>query len=155
MKDLKDRGGKIVTFNPVIEQGLVSFVQQHTTGFDNLIQSCRDASGAEIEEESGLTRAALHDVGEVYIAGEKVIGVYGMGLIQHTHGALNIAMLVNLLFRDTISKPGVGFCPVRGHSDVQGQRTVEIAEKVELVPLEKLKEKQGARSESVCASRHQ
>lgn len=201
MKDLKDRGGKIVTFNPVIEQGLVSFVdpqspaamltgketkisdqyhqlkaggdvaailglckcvveaddaakaagkaeiidhafvKQHTTGFDEFIQSCRDVSWAEIEQESGLTEAALREAGDVYIAADKVIGVYGMGLTQHTHGALNIAMLVNLLLlRGNIGKPGAGCCPVRGHSNVQGQRTVGIAEKTKLVPLDKLKE---------------
>ena len=201
LKDCKDRGGKIVTFNPVIEQGLVSFVDpqspkamltgketkisdqyhqlkaggdvavllglckcvveaddaaraagkaevidhkfvaQHTTGFDDFIESCRTASWAEIEQESGLTEAALRDAAAVYIAAEKVIGVYGMGLTQHTHGALNIAMLVNLLLlRGNIGRPGAGCCPVRGHSNVQGQRTVGIAEKVKLVPVDKLKE---------------
>ncbi|WP_420384567.1 FdhF/YdeP family oxidoreductase [Novosphingobium sp.] len=200
LKDLKDRGGKIVTFNPVIEQGLVSFVdpqnplamltgketiisdqyhqlkaggdvaailgmckyvveaddkakaegkaevidhafiKQHTTGCEEFIQSCRDADWAEIERESGLTEAALREAAAVYIAAEKVIGVYGMGLTQHTHGALNIAMLVNLLLlRGNIGKPGAGCCPVRGHSNVQGQRTVGIAEKTKLVPLDKLK----------------
>ena len=74
------------------------------------------------------------------IAAGKVIGVYGMGLTQHTHGALNIAMLVNLLLlRGNIGRPGAGCCPVRGHSNVQGQRTVGIAEKVNLVPLDKLR----------------
>jgi molybdopterin-dependent oxidoreductase alpha subunit len=201
LKAHKDRGGKIVTFNPVIEQGLVSFidpqspgamltgketiisdqyhqlkaggdiaailglckyvveaddqaaaagiaevidhafVKQHTTGFDEFIQSCRSTSWAEIEKESGLTEAALREAGKIYISAEKVIGVYGMGLTQHTHGTLNIAMLVNLLLlRGNIGKPGVGCCPVRGHSNVQGQRTVGIAEKTKLVPLEKLKE---------------
>lgn len=68
-----------------------------------------------------------------------MIGVYGMGLTQHTHGALNVAMLVNLLLlRGNIGRPGAGCCPVRGHSNVQGQRTVGIAEKVELVPIDKI-----------------
>ena len=69
-----------------------------------------------------------------------MIGVYGMGLTQHTHGALNIAMLVNLLLlRGNIGRRGAGCCPVRGHSNVQGQRTVGIAEKSALVPLDKLR----------------
>ena len=201
LKDLKDRGGKIVTFNPVIEQGLVSFVDpqsplamltgkqtkisdqyhqlkaggdiaailglckcvveaddkakaagkaevidhafvmQHTTGFDAFIHSCRETSWAEIEHESGLTEAALREASDVYITADKVIAVYGMGLTQHTHGALNIAMLVNLLLlRGNIGRPGAGCCPVRGHSNVQGQRTVGIAEKTKLVPLDKLKD---------------
>ena len=201
LKDLKDRGGKIVTFNPVIEQGLVSFVdpqsptamltgketiisdqyhqvkaggdvaailglckvvveaddaaqsagenevldhafiKQHTTGFDNFIQCCRRADWADIERESGLTETALREAAQVYIEADKVIGVYGMGFTQHTHGALNIAMMVNLLLlRGNIGREGAGCCPVRGHSNVQGQRTVGIAEKAHLVPLEKLKQ---------------
>ena len=201
MKDLKDRGGKIVTFNPVIEQGLVSFldpqsklamitgketvisdqyhqvkaggdpaailglckcvveaddaaqaagepevidhtfIQQHTIGFDTFIESCRTASWAEIEKESGLAEAALREASEVYIAAKKVIGVWGMGLTQHAHGTLNVAMVVNLLLlRGNIGRLGAGCCPVRGHSNVQGQRTVGIAEKAHLVPFDKLKE---------------
>ncbi|NCP23087.1 MAG: FdhF/YdeP family oxidoreductase [Erythrobacter sp.] len=201
LKDLKDRGGKIVTFNPVIEQGLVSFVDpqnplammtgketiisdqyhqvksggdvaailglckvvveaddeakragvreiidhdfiaQHTTGFEDFIARCRDAQWTDIEQASGLTEAALRDAAQVYIEAEKVIGVYGMGFTQHTHGALNIAMLVNLLLlKGNIGRPGTGCCPVRGHSNVQGQRTVGIAEKAHLVPLDKLKD---------------
>jgi molybdopterin-dependent oxidoreductase alpha subunit len=117
-----------------------AFVKQHTIGFDAFIQACRDVTWTEIEQESGLTEAALRDAADVYIAADKVIGVYGMGLTQHTHGALNIAMLVNLLLlRGNIGKSGAGCCPVRGHSNVQGQRTVGIAEKTKLVPLDKLK----------------
>ncbi len=201
LKDAKDRGAKVVTFNPIIEQGLVSFVDpqnplemltgkstaisdqyhqlkaggdvaailgmckcvveaddqakaagqsevidhafvdQHTTGFDVFIEDCRAVSWTDIEQESGLTEAAIRDAASVYIAAKKVIGVYGMGLTQHTHGALNIAMLVNLLLlRGNIGRAGAGCCPVRGHSNVQGQRTVGIAEKAHLVPMDKLKE---------------
>jgi molybdopterin-dependent oxidoreductase alpha subunit len=204
LQDAKRRGAKIVTFNPVIEQGLVSFIDpqsptamltghetrisdqyhqlqaggdvaailgmckcvveaddqaraagekavidhgfvaQHTIGFDGFIRSCREVNWAEIERHSGLTEAALRQAGDVYIKAEKVIGVYGMGLTQHTHGALNIAMLVNLLLlRGNIGRPGAGCCPVRGHSNVQGQRTVGIAEKTTLVPFDKLRERFG------------
>ena len=197
LKDAKDRGAKIVTFNPVIEQGLVSFVdpqspvamltgketkisdqyhqvraggdvaailglckcvveaddeakaagaaevidhtfiEQNTIGFDAFVACCRTTDWAEIERESGLSQAAIRDAARVYLDAERVIGVYGMGLTQHTHGALNIAMLVNfLLLRGNIGKAGAGCCPVRGHSNVQGQRTVGIAEKAHLVPLD-------------------
>ncbi len=201
LKEAKERKAKIVTFNPVIEQGLVSFVdpqspvamltgketkisdqyhqlraggdiavllgmckcvveaddaasdaglpevidhgfvKQHTIGFDAFIASCRDADWAAIERESGLTEAAIREAAAVYIAAERVIGVYGMGLTQHVHGALNVAMLVNLLLlRGNIGRPGAGCCPVRGHSNVQGQRTVGIAEKAHLVPLDTIDE---------------
>jgi anaerobic selenocysteine-containing dehydrogenase len=64
-----------------------------------------------------------------------------MGLTQHVHGWLNIAMLVNLLLlRGNIGREGAGISPVRGHSNVQGQRTVGISEKPELVPLDTLAE---------------
>ncbi|AER57415.1 formate dehydrogenase oxidoreductase protein [Pseudoxanthomonas spadix BD-a59] len=70
-----------------------------------------------------------------------MIGVYGMGLTQHVRGSQSVAMLVNLLLmRGNIGRPGAGVSPVRGHSNVQGQRTVGITEKPELVPLDRLRQ---------------
>ena len=67
--------------------------------------------------------------------------MYGMGLTQHRHGIQNLFMLTNLmLLRGNIGRPGAGINPVRGHSNVQGQRTVGISEKPELVPLDRLAE---------------
>ena len=85
------------------------------------------------------TRAALESAADIYIKAERVIGVYGMGLTQHRHGSDSVAMLVNLLLmRGNIGREGAGVCPVRGHSNVQGQRTVGISEKPGLVPLDRL-----------------
>ena len=200
LKDAKKRGASIVTFNPIIEQGLVAFVDpqsavdmttgrqtrisdqyhqlssggdvaaimgickhvivadrqaqsrgqkrvldvefidQHTRGFDRFLDAIENADWADIESGSGLTREALKEAADVYINAERVIGVYGMGLTQHTHGSVNVGMLVNLLMlRGNIGRPGAGVCPVRGHSNVQGQRTVGIAEKADLVPMDKLR----------------
>ncbi|MBB1251464.1 FdhF/YdeP family oxidoreductase [Rhizobium sp. G21] len=200
LQEAKQRGAKIVTFNPVVEQGLVSFVNpqnpfdmltgretpisdeylqvraggdiaailglckvvievdddalarnlpriidvafiaEHTTGFDGFIELVRSTDWHAIERESGLSQAALRRAGEIYIEAERVIGVYGMGLTQHSQGALNIAMVVNLLLlRGNIGREGAGCCPVRGHSNVQGQRTVGIAEKTKLIPMDRLK----------------
>jgi molybdopterin-dependent oxidoreductase alpha subunit len=81
----------------------------------------------------------LKEAADVYMKAERVIGVYGMGLTQHTHGSVNVGMLVNLLMlRGNIGRLGAGICPVRGHSNVQGQRTVGVAEKADLIPMEKL-----------------
>lgn len=201
LQEAKKRDARIVTFNPVVEQGLVSFVNpqspldmltghetqisdeylqvkaggdiaaimglckvvvdaddsavgdgasriididfvtQHTTGFGEFIDSVRQVSWGDIERESGLTEAALRRAGDIYIGAERVIGVYGMGLTQHSQGALNVAMLVNLLLlRGNIGREGAGCCPVRGHSNVQGQRTVGIAEKTKLIPMDTLKQ---------------
>ena len=99
----------------------------------------RATNWAEIEQGSGLSRRDLEEAAQVYVEAEKVICVYGMGLTQHVHGFDNVAMLVNLLLlKGNIGRDGAGICPVRGHSNVQGQRTVGISEKPELVPLDKL-----------------
>ena len=66
-----------------------------------------------------------------------MIVCYGMGITQHRSGVLDIRMIGNLLLlRGNIGKPGAGHLPVRGHSNVQGQRTVGMTEKPELVPLD-------------------
>lgn len=118
-----------------------AFIAQHTRGFDDFAEAVRAASWDDIERFSGLRRADLEQAADVYLAASKVIGVYGMGLTQHVHGSQSIAMLVNLLLmRGNIGRQGAGISPVRGHSNVQGQRTVGISEKPELVPLDRLAE---------------
>jgi molybdopterin-dependent oxidoreductase alpha subunit len=115
------------------------FIQTHTAGFEAFAAYCKAVSWAEIEEVSGLSRAALEDVSRTYAGAERVIAIYGMGLTQHVGGVDNVQMLCNLLLlRGNIGKPGAGVCPVRGHSNVQGQRTVGITEKPELAPLDVL-----------------
>jgi formate dehydrogenase major subunit len=121
-----------------------AFIAEHTHGLDAFADKVRATSWQEIEQESGLDRADIRDAARVYMASNAVIGVYGMGLTQHRNGVQNVQMLVNLLLlRGNIGKPGAGICPVRGHSNVQGQRTVGITEKPELAPLDKLKELYG------------
>ena len=98
----------------------------------------------EIEAESGLSRAAIEGAAEVYVNAERVIGIYGMGLTQHVHGFENVAMFVNfLMLKGNIGREGAGVSPVRGHSNVQGQRTVGITEKPELAPLDRIAEQFG------------
>ncbi len=118
----------------------VDFIHQHTHGFE-AFKACADAMGwEEIERESGLTRADLEAAADIYCEARTVIGVYGMGVTQHVHGSQTIGMLVNLLLlRGNIGREGAGISPVRGHSNVQGQRTVGISEKPDLVPLDRLK----------------
>ncbi|MBP0492470.1 FdhF/YdeP family oxidoreductase [Pararoseomonas indoligenes] len=116
-----------------------AFIQQHTHGFDSYAAWCRAQEWSEIERWSGLTRQAMQDAASVYAAAPTAMGIYGMGLTQHKKGVDNVRMLVNLLLlRGNIGKPGAGILPVRGHSNVQGQRTVGISEKPELVPLDGL-----------------
>lgn len=191
-----ERGGRIITFNPVRERGLVEFtnpqrptqmtvtkptpisemylqvrpggdiaalagickhvmeldraqggivdrefVERHTTGLSDLETRLQAMTWSEIEATSGLTRAALEEVAVAYASARRVIGIYGMGLTQHVHGWLSIGMLVNLLLLGGhIGREGTGISPVRGHSNVQGQRTVGISEKPKLVPLDRLEQ---------------
>ncbi|MXP27869.1 FdhF/YdeP family oxidoreductase [Porphyrobacter algicida] len=117
------------------------FIAQHTHGFEAFLDKLRSTDWDAIEHESGLTRAEMEAAGDVYAQSKAVIGIYGMGLTQHVHGSQGIGMLVNLLLLNgNIGRLGAGCSPIRGHSNVQGQRTVGITEKVALAPVEKYRE---------------
>ncbi|MBO9707503.1 MAG: FdhF/YdeP family oxidoreductase [Caulobacter sp.] len=112
-------------------QGLLDrpFIAKHTTGFEALVADLARLDWAEVERRSGLSQAVITDIARVYWESERVIVCYGMGLTQHRHGTENVQQLTNLLLlRGNIGKPGAGICPLRGHSNVQGDRTVGITE---------------------------
>jgi molybdopterin-dependent oxidoreductase alpha subunit len=120
------------------------FIAEHCHGFAEFRDFCHEQSWGVLEAESGLKREQMEEAAAIYARANAVMGVYGMGLTQHKHGVTSVQTLINLLLlRGNIGKPGAGICPVRGHSNVQGQRTVGITEKPELVPLDKLKELYG------------
>ena len=120
------------------------FIEQHTKGFEELKAFANSVGWEEIERESGLARADLEAAAQIYVEAHRSIAMYGMGLTQHVHGSQSIAMLANLFFlKGNIGRDGTGISPVRGHSNVQGQRTVGITEKPELVPLDKYAEQFG------------
>jgi len=122
----------------------VDFIGQDTTGFDTFVTSMEHFQWPEIEACSGLSRSAIESAAGVYRNAKAVIACYGMGLTQHRSGVLAIQMLSNLLLmRGNIGKPGAGIFPVRGHSNVQGQRTVGITEKPDLVPLDRIAQQYG------------
>lgn len=119
----------------------VQFISEHTHGFEEFAAYARALAWEDIERASCLTRVDLEVAALEYMRAKAVIAVYGMGLTQHRNGVETVQMLSNLLLlRGNIGKPGAGICPVRGHSNVQGQRTVGITEKPELAPLDKLEE---------------
>ncbi|GLK78959.1 FdhF/YdeP family oxidoreductase [Methylopila turkensis] len=121
-----------------------AFIAEHCHGYDAFADACRARDWPELERCSGLTRHAIEIAAEVYSRSSAAIGVYGMGLTQHRSGVDNVQMLMNLLLmKGNIGRPGAGICPVRGHSNVQGQRTVGITEKASLAPLDRLKELYG------------
>jgi molybdopterin-dependent oxidoreductase alpha subunit len=117
------------------------FIQEHTTGFDQFADAARSYSWKELERVSGLTQEEMTHAALTYAKAKAVLIAYGMGVTQHVMGVENIHMIANLaLLRGNIGKPGANICSIRGHSNVQGQRTVGITEKPGLVPLDKLSE---------------
>jgi molybdopterin-dependent oxidoreductase alpha subunit len=117
------------------------FIETQTSGFEEFADAARRHDWAELECVSGLTREQMTQAARTYAKAEAVLMIYGMGLTQHLMGVQNVQMVVNLaLLRGNIGKPGANICAVRGHSNVQGQRTVGITEKPDLVPLDKLAE---------------
>ena len=120
------------------------FIADHTHGFEEFEACVRAHEWPVLEIGSGLSRAAMEAAATVYARAKAAIIAYGMGMTQHVNGVENVQMVTNLLLmRGNIGKPGAGVLPIRGHSNVQGQRTVGITEKPELVPNDKLKELYG------------
>jgi molybdopterin-dependent oxidoreductase alpha subunit len=118
-----------------------SFITDHTAGFEQFAHSARSLDWAELERLSGLSQKQMEEAADIYAKAKNVLFVYGMGITQHLMGVQNVHMLANLaLLRGNVGKPGANICSVRGHSNVQGQRTVGITEKPGLVPLDKLAE---------------
>lgn len=105
------------------------FIAEHTSGFEALKADILAADWDRIVKRSGLTREAIESIARTYWTAENVIICYGMGITQHRHGTEAIQQLTNLLLlRGNMGKPGAGICPLRGHSNVQGNRTVGITE---------------------------
>jgi len=107
-----------------------AFIAQYTLGFEALAESLRTTDWARIEAQAGLSRASLEEAAAIYAASDATILCWGMGITQHRRSVATIQMLMNLLLaRGNIGKPGAGPCPVRGHSNVQGDRTMGIHER--------------------------
>jgi len=106
-----------------------AFIAEHTHGLDALIEDLQATSWASIEKSCGLARADIEAAADIYVRAERVILCYGMGVTQHRHGTSNVQQIANLmLLRGNIGREGAGLCPLRGHSNVQGDRTVGITE---------------------------
>jgi len=122
----------------------VAFIEEHTHGFEPFATYCREQSWNSIESGSGLSRKEIEEAAAAYAKSEACLGIYGMGVTQQTKGVQNVQMICNLLLlRGNIGKPGGNILPVRGHSNVQGQRTVGITEKPELAPLDEIERQFG------------
>jgi molybdopterin-dependent oxidoreductase alpha subunit len=107
------------------------FLEKYTEGLDALLADLAATSWDDITSESGIDRGAITALAELYVSCNKVIACWAMGITQHKNGVDNVRAIVDLLLlRGNLGKPGAGVCPVRGHSNVQGDRTMGIFEKM-------------------------
>ncbi|WP_339442632.1 molybdopterin-dependent oxidoreductase, partial [Pseudomonas proteolytica] len=106
------------------------FIAGHTSGFAEFVANLDQAQWADIERSSGLTHENLQDIARAYASAKAAIVSYGMGITQHRTGTANVQQIVNLLLlKGNIGRIGAGISPLRGHSNVQGNRTVGITER--------------------------
>ncbi|MFD8610743.1 FdhF/YdeP family oxidoreductase [Streptomyces sp. NPDC059631] len=106
------------------------FVREHTHGYEEFAAAARAADWDRTLAATGLTRAEIERALDMVLASRRVIVCWAMGLTQHKHSVPTIREVVNfLLLRGNIGRTGAGVCPVRGHSNVQGDRTMGIFER--------------------------
>ncbi|MFE6100154.1 FdhF/YdeP family oxidoreductase [Streptomyces laurentii] len=106
------------------------FVTAHTHGYEEFTAAATAADWDETLAATGLTRAEIERALAMVLASKRTIVCWAMGLTQHKHSVPTIREIVNfLLLRGNIGRPGAGVCPVRGHSNVQGDRTMGIFER--------------------------
>jgi molybdopterin-dependent oxidoreductase alpha subunit len=107
-----------------------AFVDACTEGFEALAAHLRAVAWDDVVVGSGVRRTELEAVADLLARHERIVACWAMGITQHVHGVDNVHALVNLLLlRGALGKPGAGACPVRGHSNVQGDRTMGITER--------------------------
>ncbi len=120
------------------------FIDTYCDGFDEVCYAWRALDWSTIESQSGLTRAEIEGFADDVIAAKSVIVCWAMGLTQHRNSVATIREIVNfLLLRGNIGRRGAGPSPIRGHSNVQGDRTMGIWEKMPDEFLDKLRDEFG------------
>jgi molybdopterin-dependent oxidoreductase alpha subunit len=106
------------------------FINEYTAGYDELIEDLEKQDLAHLISETGVDASQIHQLADYLTSTKKIIICWAMGLTQHENGVENIREVVNLLLlKGAIGIEGAGTCPVRGHSNVQGDRTMGIYEK--------------------------
>ncbi len=115
------------------------FIKHSTSGYESVIAQLRESTWEQIVADSGLSHDQIREAAQIAITSHRIIVCWCMGLTQHKNAVATIQDLVNfLLLRGNIGRPGAGPCPVRGHSNVQGDRTMGIWDKPKKEFLDKL-----------------
>lgn len=119
-----------------------AFIAEHTDGLQAYLDVVDATDWQHIEQQSGLSLAEIEQAARMYRRAERVIICWAMGLTQHHHSVATIQEVVNLqLLRGQIGRPGAGLCPVRGHSNVQGDRTMGINDRPPVTLLDAIEKR--------------
>jgi molybdopterin-dependent oxidoreductase alpha subunit len=117
------------------------FIAEYCHGFDAFKQDILATSWVDIEQHSGLTHSQINQAADIACGSKKTICCWAMGMTQHKNAVANIQLMTNfLMLQGNLGKPGAGVCPVRGHSNVQGDRTMGIWEKPSVTFLDALQQ---------------
>lgn len=123
------------------------FIESHTAGYEQWRALVEATSWADIEDQAGLTRTQIEEVADIVARAERMIITWAMGITQHEHSVDTVRELVNLLLLGGhLGRPGAGACPVRGHSNVQGDRTMGIDEKAPARLIDALEARYGGKN---------
>jgi molybdopterin-dependent oxidoreductase alpha subunit len=118
-----------------------SFIAKYCHGYVEFQQDIAGTSWADIEQGSGLSQKQINQAADIACASKKTICCWAMGMTQHKNAVANVQLMTNfLMLQGNLGKPGAGVCPVRGHSNVQGDRTMGIWEKPSASFLDALQE---------------
>ncbi|MGJ8582286.1 MAG: FdhF/YdeP family oxidoreductase, partial [Psychromonas sp.] len=118
----------------------MKFIEQHTTGLDAYLAMVKETPWSLITEQSGLSKDQIKSAATIYQESKRVIITWAMGITQHKHSVATVNELASLqLLFGHVGKKGAGLCPVRGHSNVQGDRTMGIDEKPPQTLLDNIK----------------
>lgn len=117
------------------------FIKSKTEGIDGLIADLEKQNFSELVSYTGISEDQVHEAADMIMDKKNIIICWAMGLTQHKNAVANVKEVVNLLLlKGSIGKPGAGTCPVRGHSNVQGDRTVGVYESPSQAFLDRLGE---------------
>lgn len=118
----------------------IEFIKDHTYGFEQYIKQIESCNLNDLLLQCGISLEEVQKVVDVLKSKNRIIACWAMGLTQHKNSVDSIKEIVNLLLlKGSIGKPGAGTCPVRGHSNVQGDRTMGIYEKPSAMFLDNIK----------------
>jgi molybdopterin-dependent oxidoreductase alpha subunit len=117
------------------------FIRQHTHGFEAYAALAESTPWPELAQGSGIAESGIRELADSYMASKRVILAWCLGLTQHEHGVDTVREIVNvLLLRGNIGREGAGPCPIRGHSNVQGNRTCGVNHRPDAAFLDRLAE---------------